>query len=202
MREYGTANESYSHYAVERLSICISSVRDHLENATNLSDADGAVVAQYVQDLSKLASLVRKLVEHWETYLDQIDQRNESTAYRAPVVHIPGRRGRPSFDITRHQLEYLSSLSFTWAQIAKLLGVSRMTVYRRRAEFGMLNDESHESLTFTEVRRHVAQMRQQFPNIMGESMVVGRFRAMGYRVTGDHVRQAIRETDPLNTALR
>jgi hypothetical protein len=26
MREYGTANESYSHYAVERLSICIQAV--------------------------------------------------------------------------------------------------------------------------------------------------------------------------------
>lgn len=56
------------------------------------------------------------------------------------------------------------------------------------------------SLTLTEVKGHVGEMRQQFPN-MGESMVIGRLRAMGYSVTRDHVRQAIRETDPLNTAL-
>lgn len=176
----------------------MSNVRDHLENATFLSEADGAVVARYVQDLSDLATLVRELVSCWETYLDQIDQRNESTAYRALVTHIPGRRGQPSFDITRHQLEYLSSLSFTWTQIAKLLRVSRMTVYRRRAEFGLLNDDSLESLTLPEVTRHVRQMRQQFPN-MGESMSIGR---LGYRVTRDNVRQDIRQTDPLNTALR
>lgn len=203
MREHGTANESFSHYAIERLSTCIqavSNVRDHLEQATPVRNADRAVISQYVQDLSELESLVRELVGYWEAYLDQIDQQNELTAYRAQVVHTPGR-GRPSFDITKHQLEYLSSLSFTWTQIAQLLGVSRMTVYQRRAEYGMLNDDSHETLTLSEVKRHVGQMRQQFPN-MGESMVIGRFHAMGFRVTRYSVRQAIKETDPLNTALR
>ena len=48
---------------------------------------------------------------------------------------------------------------------------------------------------------HVTEMWQQFPNI-GESMVIGRFHSMGFLVTRDNVRQAIRETDPLNTALR
>ena len=205
MRQYGTANEGYAHFAVERLGICVqavSGVRQHLQaSEANLSDADRAVVVRYVQDLEELASSVRELVGYWETYLDQIDRQSESTAFRAQVVHMPGRRGRPSFDISRHQLEYLSSLSFTWTHIAALLGVSRMTVYRRRAEFGMLDDDSREYLTGIEVRRHVTQMRQQFPN-MGESMVIGRLHAMGFRVTRESVRQAIRETDPLNTALR
>ena len=65
-----------------------------------------------------------------------------------------------------------------------------MTLYRWRAEFGMLDDDSCEYLTGVEVIRHVTQMRQQFPN-MGESMVIGRFHAM---VTRGSVRQAIRET--------
>lgn len=33
------------------------------------------------------------------------------------------------FDVSREQLVYLSSLAFTWTEIAALLGVSRMTIY-------------------------------------------------------------------------
>ena len=43
--------------------------------------------------------------------------------------------GHPRFDVTVEQLEYLSSLSFTWAKIAQLLGISRMTLYRKRLEY-------------------------------------------------------------------
>jgi len=127
-----------------------------------------------MQKLGELISYLRQLRGHWEVYLDNMDQRHLSTAYHAPVVHALGR-GRPRFDITRDQLEYLSSLSFNWTQISALLGVSRMTVYRQRAEFDMLGDTS-EPLTNDEVRRHVTNMRQQFPNI-GESMTIGRLRA-------------------------
>ena len=37
---------------------------------------------------------------------------------------------------------------------------------------------------------------------IGESLVWGRLRSMGLQVTRERVRQAIRRTDPLNTALR
>ena len=40
-----------------------------------------------------------------------------------------GGQGRPRFDVARQQLEYLSSLSFSWSEIAALLGVSRTTIY-------------------------------------------------------------------------
>ena len=38
--------------------------------------------------------------------------------------------GRPRYEISKEQLEYLSSLSFKWNEIAALLGVSRMTIHR------------------------------------------------------------------------
>ena len=53
-----------------------------------------------------------------------------------------GMQGRPSFNIHRIQLEYLRQLNFSWTEIADLVGVSRMTIYRRRIEFGMLDDNS------------------------------------------------------------
>ena len=33
---------------------------------------------------------------------------------------------------------YLHSMGFTWVEIADLLGVSRMTIFRRRREFGLV----------------------------------------------------------------
>ena len=65
----------------------------------------------------------------------------------------------------------------------------------------MLGDAGAQHITGNEVRQHVIEMCCQSPN-MGETMAIGKFRALGLRVTCDQVRQAIRETDPFNTALR
>ena len=45
------------------------------------------------------------------------------------------------------------------------------------------------------------EMGVDFPD-MGEVMVLGGLRALGYRATRDRVRRCIRATDPLNTALQ
>ncbi len=45
------------------------------------------------------------------------------TAFQLATTPSAERIGRP-----KEQLEYLSSLSFTWSKIAKLLCVSRMTI--------------------------------------------------------------------------
>ena len=44
-------------------------------------------------------------------------------------------------------------------------------------------------------------MRREFPE-MGETMVWGQLRSMGIQVTREWVRDAVRQTDPLSTALR
>jgi transcriptional regulator of acetoin/glycerol metabolism len=78
------------------------------------------------------------VAQEWDVHLDEIDHNN---SYSAPIVQ--GRIGRPRFNISRDQLEYLSSMSFTWTQIASMLGVSRMTVYRRRIECGIPSRPGH-----------------------------------------------------------
>jgi len=44
-------------------------------------------------------------------------------------------------------------------------------------------------------------MRTEYP-YLGEVMVLGRPRSLGCAVRRSQLRQAIRETDPINTALR
>ena len=75
-----------------------------------------------------------KLLHHrWEEYDEILDSYpavvQGGVSCSAPALVSSGR-GRPLFQITKEQLEYLSSLGFQWKEIAALLGVSRMTVYR------------------------------------------------------------------------
>ena len=91
-------------------------------------------------------------------------------------------------------------MSFSWVQIASLLGLSQMTIFRRRREFG-LTESQRESISEDELELIIHQIRRDFPSL-GQTLVWGRLRSMGYGVTGESVRVAIRSIDPINTALR
>lgn len=116
------------------------------------------------------------------------------------TLNNTGGRGRPKFSISKEQLEYLASLSFTWPQIAQLLGVSRMTIFRRRVEYGLLADTS-SSISDAELESTIRTLRHDHPEI-GEVMAWGNLRAAGIRVSRERVRNALRRSDPLNSALR
>ena len=122
------------------------------------------------------------------------------SAYAPGQVQLASR-GRPRFDIGQDQLEYLSSMSFTWTQIASMLGVSRMTIYRRRVEFGMSHDGLSSNITDEELAVILRQMRRENP-ALGERMVMGHLCSMGFKITRSRVRDSIRNTDPIQTALR
>lgn len=148
-------------------------------------------------DVGALLESLQSVLREWQHYTSFFD-RASTSAYTAPVEHSGGR-GRPHFLISEDQLHYLRSMNFTWSEIAALLGVSRMTVYRRRLECGMVNEPAND-LTNQELRDLLQGMRANSP-YLGETMVWGRLRSLGYQVTRDRVCQAIRATDPLSIAL-
>lgn len=143
-----------------------------------------------LESLSEVSSYLNRCLDYVLTVPD--------TAYRSPTIQT-GHRGRPRFDVSANQLEYLASLSFSWSAIANMLGVSRMTLYRRRVQFGML--QRGRTVRNDELLMLLRTMRSEYPH-MGEVMVLGRLRALGYSVCRERVRMAIRQTDPINTALR
>ena len=61
-----------------------------------------------------------------------------------------------------------------------------MTIYRRRAEFGMLDDPS-TSIGEEELVSIVRQISMEHPQV-GQSFIMGRLRSLGYRVTRERVR--------------
>ena len=75
-----------------------------------------------------------------------------------------------------------------------------MTVYRRRRELGMMTDEL-SPVSDKQLEWELAAIRRHHPQY-GETLAFGHLCLKGYRVTHSRLRQAIRTTDPINTALR
>ena len=113
---------------MEKLELCISActnLRDHMTSA--VQPGDEVIVEGYLTNIDSLIECVRVLHGKWLEYQDIVSLRAERSLYRYEVSTTAHGRGRPSF---KEQLLHLSSLSFSWSEIASLLGVSRMTVYR------------------------------------------------------------------------
>ena len=208
-RQHGTANESFSHYALERIEIACGSLESVLYQLRttvsegSLNSSESATVTEYCTLIAELIRHLHSTAQEWQSYLDQLMQlslsQDSSTSYSAPMSTAVGP-GRPKFQISRDQLQYLSSMSFNWTQIANMLGVSRMTIYRRRVEYGLISSTSG-SLTDGELRIVLNEIQRDQP-VLGETMIWGRFRSMGFHITRSRLREAIRESDPLQRALR
>ncbi len=84
------------------------------------------------------------------------------------------------------------------SQYQQKSGLSNQT-NRRRRQFNMLR--SGQMMQYQDLVNILRQMRADHP-YFGEVMVLGRLRSLGYSVFRHQVRRAIRETDPINTALR
>ena len=128
-RQYGVANQQYTQYILERLELCTHACRILRECIASVHGDE--TLASHLHSLDELLECLRTIRNKWLEYRDLLhsDLAISGVAYHVPVVHT-GRRGRPRFEVTREQVEYLASLSFTWSEIATLLGVSRTTLYR------------------------------------------------------------------------
>ena len=147
-------------------------------------------------DLNQLLQSIQGSLLRWRSYYDSLD----FLYHYVPPLEVSRQRGRPRFEISKEQLEHLRSLSFSWTAIADVLMVSRMTIYRRRAEYGLL-DEAHSAIHDWELIEFVRHTLVQHPRV-GQTFIIRRLRAQGYRVTRERVHQAIQTCDPLNVALR
>ncbi len=142
-RQFGIANEQYTRYTVERLQGCIRSLSILLENLVytqvSLTDDEQRTLDTIKSSIEDLLECCRTIESEWDNLLDMLMSHMSTFSYHAPFVETATRRrGRPRFDIEKDQLVYLSSMGFSWTNIAKILGVTRMTVYRRRRELGVL----------------------------------------------------------------
>ena len=183
------ANDSYTEYVLDRLSTCIttlSRLSDHIQSGietTELDKDEMAAIDTYLVQLSQLSSCLQDIAGQWQMHFDLLQRQagyHNDVAFRPSTTHRRHMPGRPRFEIMKEQLEYLSSMSFSWSLIAQLLGVSRMTIYRRRLEFEP--DDPTPSVSNEDLMSTVLSMRSEFPE-MGETMAWGWLRSQGIQVT-------------------
>lgn len=199
-RQFSTANEEYVEYVLERLSICVRSVNAiKTQVEEEVGEDSSHTLFRIYQLLSDIVSRLKTLRRQWSEQLDNLASRF-NFRYQAPTTSRIAAVGRPRFEITRAQLDYLRSLSFSWTEIAHLLGVSRMTVYRRRVEYGLMEEPSR-TLTDNDLDEILRELRVALPEL-GETMAAGRLRSLGYRVPRQQLREGLRRIDPLSAALR
>ena len=179
----------------------LSALMDHLRNASPSNDPQAEMVsARYHAEIADLVVCVREIYSQWERHIDNRVMGDVTSSYSA-VYSTVSRVGRPRFDITTEQIEHLASLSFSWTQIAGMLGVSRNTLYCRRVEFGLSIGSPRENITNDQLHSILLHLHQEMP-ALGLTMTWGRLRSMGFTVRRERLRQAIREIYPLHTALR
>ena len=90
-------------------------------------------------------------------------------------------------------------MQISWTEVAKLFGISRMTLYSRRVELGLI--ENYSCISDGDLAEAVSSIKRNMPNV-GERMVQGILHSHGVRIQRWRIRDAIHEVDPINTPLR
>ena len=117
------------------------------------------------------------------------------------AVHPTGSVGRPKFEISKDQLEYLVEYELKTPDIAKALGVSVSTIKRRLREFNISS-----RATLTEISDHdldsvVRSIHTEFPNA-GYRRVLSQLILRGIKVPQRRVRESMQRTDADGVAIR
>ena len=154
---YGIANQHFAEYTVERLMTSLQNV-SHL--CSCIDEADSFVIANVAGDLHQLKEILSSLLAMWQRY-EESTLSVDNFSYNPPLEPA-SCIGRRRFLISGDQLEYLRALSFTWTEITSLFGVTRMTVYCRQAECGLI-DEQRDVLSDADLDSMILELKGDLP---------------------------------------
>jgi transposase len=118
-----------------------------------------------------------------------------------PEKYFTGNRGRPSYNITREQIEYFIDYGFKAGEIATLLGVSVATVRRRLQDFELSTSVCFTPLSDEQLDEVVKDIKRNFVQ-SGYRMVLGLLRSRGFRIQESRVMESLRRVDVEGVIMR
>ena len=83
-----------------------------------------------------------------------------------------------------------------------MLLVSRWTIQRRVAEFGLEHLSKFDEISDDELDNKVGNFLQEHGCFVGSSMICGHFRSQGIRIQRDRIRKSLARIDPRNARIR
>lgn len=112
--------------------------------------------------LNELNQLLNEIQSIWHERTLDISRRSTTVVDLGPRIHVRHGVGRPSLQVPEEMLECLRSIGMNWSQIAKMLRVSRWTVYRRAREYNLqgssnwsdISDDNLDSILRMYITRH------------------------------------------------
>lgn len=94
----------------------------------------------------------------------------------------------------------LRKLNYSWTKIARMLGISRPTLYRRLEEYGIPTCD-YADISLVDLDEIVKDVKCAFPND-GEVMLQGHMLRLGVKVPRSALRASIHRVDHVNTINR
>ena len=88
-----------------------------------------------------------------DLYTDLVMQLEDQECYAQVLIPAiqTGRAGRPPFSVSQSQIEVLVELGYSYAQLARMLGISDRTLLRRREMFGLPIGQSYSNIIDAEL---------------------------------------------------
>ena len=112
---------------------------------------------------------------------------------------MTGNKGRPKLNIRKEWLECFLEKGFKGSDVAKMLGVSGKTVYRRLREFEIPVRTTYSSINKEELNTLIVDILHDFPNC-GYKTMRGHLLSKGHKVQEERIREAMRRVDPEGNA--
>ena len=112
-----------------------------------------------------------------------------------------GDRGRPKFDVSRDQLEFLLERGFSVPDVAHMLGLSVRTTERRLQEFNISSRQFFTIIDDQTLDRTLEDILRSFPSY-GYRRMTGALLSNGIKVQQFRIRESMRRVNPDGILLR
>ncbi|KAJ4947507.1 hypothetical protein JOQ06_009542 [Pogonophryne albipinna] len=154
-----------------------------------------------LQALSRHVDIPQGIIQALQELFGLLRQYLDSEAPNTAVGSVIGLRGRPKFEIERQQLVEMLGTNLSVPCIAKLLGVSSSTIFRRMREFGLSVSELYSSISDEELDNVVISIKNDMPTA-GYRMVKGRLLSIGLRVQWTRMAASMHRVDSIGILSR
>ena len=162
---------------------------------------------QLLSDMRSLLEIVGRQRERCESLsFRSFFEENETAGNGQATIRV-SRTGvrRPTVDVSPDVLETLhDQIGFSWAEIARNLGISESTIRRRRRSLGVGSTNSrsvHSTISNDDLDQMVRSILRVTPRI-GYRLVQGALRRRGLHIQRRRVLESLQRVDPVTITIR